>query len=1696
MLVNFLAVLVLLISSAFASQISSPGQNPVPANFQNLPGPQAVVLMPSEVLDPDPDHVRMRFSNPPLELGEVILDGTEYQTVRLSGEGSTLEEGTPDLPRVTRMLIIGNTGNVSLNILDQSYTIQGGVLPSPVQPLVGDGDYQEFSFILPRDDVYQSDGWYPQEIATVSTPATLRDVRFVILTIFPVQINPVTGEMRVYDNIEVEVENIGGFGENQIYIEPTSITPSFRKLYETFENFEGSPLDALPVFPGSYLIICNNNATVIAQAQLLVNWRKRKGIDASYLALNIAGSTTAIRDTITNRYNASNGQLEFVCLFGDAPGTDPYDLPTHSTEYDNYYGCISAGGGPNTDPVPDVAIGRMSGASGSALAATVAKTINYESAPTEAPNTQWYTRTWCAAHTSQIPSNPATKQYTRQIMLLNGVTEATFTTYSGSVSETDIQNRLSAGITVFNHRMSWISETPSSALDALPTTGMQPLVMSITCGTGNFSSGTGLSEEWYMPVGQTVAAPKGAIGCVGIATSSTEVPYNNIVDAGTMYGLYALDIPEQGMALIAGKLQLYKNYAAFRFDKVQNFSWWANLMGDPGVPIWRHVPRHLTVTRPATINRGTNNVTLTVEDSITSSPVEGALVCLLKGSETFSRGYTATDGTINLPCNTPTTGYLHVTVTKDDVRPNLDSIQVVTPLAYLAHNGASLDDDNAGGTIGDNNDVVNPGETIDLTVNLSNTGTTNTVTGISGSLTTASAGVQILQAASTYPNIAPGANANNATAFRFAVSSVFNGEPITFFLNLTSSIGALTVRVDYTPVAGDVLYQSSTFSGPGGNIDPGESGNLSVTYRNSGARSLVSSNGILRSLDSYISVPDSVGAYGTVTPGTNGTNSVDLFSIMVSVGTYNGHRALMQLVVTDANGFRDSTDFYVTVGTQGSTSPSGPDAYGYYAYDNNETSPPGGASVYSWIEIAPSQGGSGTSCAFDDQTEDSDDVLVVNLPFSFTFYGQSFSQITVCSNGWLSMGSTTIDDYRNYRMGTPIGPPNQIAAYWDNLKAWGASNNAYYQYDAANHWFIVEWRAQTQWTTVNEFFEIILYDPAFYPSSTGDGKIKVQYHTVNLSPNQDPGNFHGPQENNYASIGIQNEDHSIGVDYYYWNVYSAGSAAITAGRAIMYTTDANGQLNPSITVSTPNGAENWYLGQPYNILWSSTAISGTVDIALNRSYPGGVWENLFTGSANDGVQSWSGTGLASTTSRIRIVSTAQPSIGDTSDANFSLVNPQVSVTSPNGGEVLTTDSYVWIQWTAVGLGPSTVSLNRNYPGGAWEVLETNGGTDLLWLVTGPPTANARIRVIGNAIPTAGDSSNANFTIGISPEISHSAHPDQAPGTAVFVAEVTDDVPGFTTKLFYRLLGAGSYDSLTMNSTGNPNEFAATTPVLSSNRYEYYLRSTDTQGLSTYDPASGSHKFDVGYFGTSWLGCDDGTAENYNWVDGPGFQWAVKFDPGSYPFALTAGRFAICPTCPTPEHDLVVFRVYLADGPGGLPGTIVFTDTAGSAGNVIGGLPAGAAFAEVITRSGGNSLTLNGAFYLSVENNSPRLFPVAFGHDTSGVRCNLSFFFDACEDLWFNENDVANPNARPGNRMIRASGFALTPPTVVVYRSGNNVNLLWDATGAPYYKVYSSNSPLGPFDTVLGTTVTNSFSDIDAVNLNLKRFYEVRSSDTP
>jgi hypothetical protein len=98
---------------------------------------------------------------------------------------------------------------------------------------------------------------------------------------------------------------------------------------------------------------------------------------------------------------------------------------------------------------------------------------------------------------------------------------------------------------------------------------------------------------------------------------------------------------------------------------------------------------------------------------------------------------------------------------------------------------------------------------------------------------------------------------------------------------------------------------------------------------------------------------------------------------------------------------------------------------------------------------------------------------------------------------------------------------------------------------------------------------------------------------------------------------------------------------------------------PTVTVTSPNGGENWVPGTVEAITWTaSDDVAVTrIDIDLSRDN-GGTWETLSSGEANDGTFSWTVTSPLSTLARVRVTASDDGgnSANDASDVAFAIVN--------------------------------------------------------------------------------------------------------------------------------------------------------------------------------------------------------------------------------------------------------------------------------------------------------------------------------------------------------------------------------------------------------------------------------------------------------
>ncbi|MBN1423028.1 carboxypeptidase regulatory-like domain-containing protein, partial [Candidatus Fermentibacteria bacterium] len=1076
------------------------------------------------VVEQTAGSLRLQMRLGALDHEEFAVDGEVFSAFTIPGGGIRGADGQPGLPVITRLVAVPSNAAVSVKSVTHKQTVLAGYRVFPVQP------DQAADFVIDRAAYAQPIVNAPPAVE-VGEPALFHSLRVVPLTFSPVTYDPLRDELTVCTEIEVKLDFGGHDPRNGSPLPRSRIPESFHFMYQDVVlNYDASmDRSGVEVGPGTYLVIHRAVDGVLTRLQPLIDWRTRQGFNVLVASTTQTGTTTTtIKNYIQNIYDTADPPLEFVTLAGDADGT--YAIPCYSYSggsADHQYTMLEGG-----DNLADVHLGRLSFSDLNNLQAIVTKILTYETNPPTI-DAGWFRR---ASLTGDQSTSGITciqvNQWVKTQLLREGYTQIDTIWSSPFVSQ--MVNSLNQGLTVFGYRgylgMSGFGTGDASGL----TNGFKlPFALMPTCGTGDFSGSTCRPEAFLRN------ANGGGIGAVGTATLSTHTRYNNCYYNGAWEGAINGADHRLGSAHTRGKLNLYLN---FQYDgsNAMAFSCWNNLMGDPATPMWTGFPVTQMVSYPATLPVGAASVPVTVTSAF--GPVEGALVTLHKGSEVHVSGYTDYAGRINLPLGAVTAGAVLVTATKHNHKPYQGSVTMGSGGTYVGYVNSTVDDDGSGGSSGNGNGIVNPAETIELAVALRNYGT-STATGVTATLYSIDPYVTILDGDESFGDIGAGATVWSAEDFDVSVAPATpDGHVLSLDLTAQSGSSSWTSLIQL-PVQ-SAAFEADHFTWGGGGLtpDPGESGTLSVRISNTGSIAGATVTGVLATSSPWITVTDATGSYGSIAVGGAVENTANPFALSIAPDCVKGHQASFTLTLTFNGQAQDIVEFTYPIGTTATTDPTGPDAYGYYAFDNTDT----GylyAPTYSWVEIDPNYGGPGADVGLTDFGYQQDHTKVMTLPFTFRFYGEDYTQISICSNGWVAMGQSYLKLLMNQILPGSGSPEAAICAFWDDLYQSG-TNRVYYWHDTANHRYVIQWSRMKNYIdsspSQTQNVEAILHDPVYYPTPTGDGEILFQYQTVNNSD----------YRNGYATVGIQNQDHTDGLLYTYANSYTTGSASLTAGRAI------------------------------------------------------------------------------------------------------------------------------------------------------------------------------------------------------------------------------------------------------------------------------------------------------------------------------------------------------------------------------------------------------------------------------------------------------------------------------------------------------------------------------------------------------------------
>lgn len=856
----------------------------------------------------------------------------------------------------------------------------------------------------------------------------------------------------------------------------------------------------------------------------LAEWKHLKGFDVEIARLSETGETPPdIKAYLQNAHDTWPDPPDYVVLVGD---TDYLSTVNGS---DDYYAQLDG-----DDYLTDVHIGRLSADSVEDCDLIVAKTLAHERTPyTNDPG--WF-RSACLVVREDYDASDAIyfedTWFAHDLMTDAGFARIDTFFRRNSSGRDDVHAAVTEGRSFINYRgqgtYNWWAPFNCDPEMTAPSGGL-PIVMSATCGTGKFDSDGYACEEW-MRAG-TPESPKGAVAFCGSSVFDSPVAeLRSAVNQGFYAAIFDGGARTLGEAFEAGRLNLHALY-----DNETEYAGW-NIQGDPALPIWTAVPESPDVSHDLTVPNGPSEIVVNV--ALSGLPVEGAMVCASSLEEVHTAGLTDENGDVALEIVPVTADTVLITVTGQNLYPYEGHIIVTATRPHLVYSDHSHDDSATGN--GDGH--VGPGETVRLSVTLRNAGP-GEATDVAATLRSSDALVAMGDTTAGYGSIPGGGSSEGSVPFTLTVAQDCpNGHELALEIVATDSSGTTwhipVPDVSVSAAQLELLAIAVDDSEPGGDgdgtVESGETAGLTMTIRNAGAITVTDAEAVLSSLDPMVAVTHCSSSLDTI-PG-DGQSVASGFRISVSPTAPPGRESGVTLGVSGEAAtywHAQILEGGLTLGGNAEAGPTGPDTYGYYAYDSGDTLS-GQAPLFEWIDI------SGIAPTITEITDADAGTVTLGLPFTFRYYGIDYDDISVCSNGFVAMGA---EDYR-FGDNSPIpdqhGPAAMIAPLWDDLDP-STGGDIYQWHDEIRGRWICQFDSVARFLEPGtETFQVILLDPAVHATSTGDGEILLQYESLS--------------DTDEATVGIEDASQSDGLEYLYNAGYDQAAASLAAGLAVRFTT--------------------------------------------------------------------------------------------------------------------------------------------------------------------------------------------------------------------------------------------------------------------------------------------------------------------------------------------------------------------------------------------------------------------------------------------------------------------------------------------------------------------------------------------------------------
>lgn len=1113
------------------------------------------------VLEQSAEYTVLKINLSGFNLESLDDKGIGYHNVDLLTDTWVHEPGMPAVPYVSSVLAIPDNAPVSVEVIKTGKKhIFENISLAPARESWVEGDPE--TEYIENSDVYQTKAMFPEAKAVAEDPVIFRDFRISRIAMYPVAYNAANKTLEVVEEMIVKVSYDGDAPVlNPKVRKSDNIAPSFGELYRTFitnydqvlqNRYDGRE-------EGEELMLCIMPDEFEESFQSYADWKRQTGVNIHVTTFSDINANSSnpdiIKNHISDAYHNWAVPPTYVLIIGDK-NVFPHEIvsyPDYSFPNEDFFVEVEG-----DDYFPEMMIGRFTNQGEYRMTVMTNKYQLYEKTP-YVDDPDWFTKGMCCSNNA-YESQVETKRFAAKVMREDGgfTVDTLMSDGNGwggwgcTYDVDDIVDRLNEGRSYLNYRgEGWYSGWSANCYEfndnhvySLNNSQKFTFVTSIGCGVAGFHSDGGncFGEEWIQ-VG-SLTNPRGGIGFIG-PTSNTHTTYNNRIDKGIYVGMFREGMDTPGQAMLRGKLYMFN---VFGNDYWVEYHYKVfTVLGDPSIHIWKNTPRHVTSDHITEIQVGNNDIEVQANYVDDNKPVANRMVTIT-GPGVFATALTDSTGMATLFIAPEIADTLIVTVRGEDVYPEQSEIYITQPEELVEPEGEPLIAD----LNGNNDGLINPNENATLAFDLKNWGEA-TVVNTQAVLSTTHPDVQIITGTVNFGNISSGETVSgDPFEVSLPASTCPVGTEIEFQLNVTTQasqwdyIYTITMHGCELEENNYMIFETNT-----ANIDfrlnPGEDANLYISINNIGEDVAPDISGTLSSSDPYITINDNSGSFGDCQMEDQVISNNDFFTLSVDATCPTNYTAELTLVVNTNGGlypYEKEININLPVSKAVSQDYTGPDEYGYYAYASDDSffdqTP-----TYEWREIDEA----GT--AIEIPEDQSDYTETVNLPFTYKYYGNDYTQLRISTDGWVAFGSGNETAPENMSLPSNDNVSNMVAAFWTDLHSLEVAEGAiYYYHDTDLGAFVIEYDsiAHNVMSTEpqREIFQILLLDPDEYPTNTGDGEIIFQYKDV--------------KDQYSVTVGIENDQQNVGLEYLYNSNYAPTAARILNGTAIKFTTES-----PNIT---------------------------------------------------------------------------------------------------------------------------------------------------------------------------------------------------------------------------------------------------------------------------------------------------------------------------------------------------------------------------------------------------------------------------------------------------------------------------------------------------------------------------------------------------